>query len=137
MSFELKAHTADVGVEATGETLGALFAAIADGLTAAMSEEIPEEGGERFEIELAAESIDGLLYDYLDQLIYERDAKEVLPVDHEATVREDDDALAIEASYRGVPFDTVVARDVKAVTYSEMIVEQRDDGWYGYVVFDV
>jgi SHS2 domain-containing protein len=31
----------------------------------------------------------------------------------------------------------ITAREIKAVTYSEMVVEQRDDEWYGYVVFDV
>ena len=150
VSFELKPHTADVGVEATGETPGALFASIADGLAAAMCEEIPETGGDRFDIELEAESLEGLLYDYLDQLIYERDANDVLPVDNHAIVSgtrtddsiddegfSDDEVFSIDANYRAVPLSEVVAREIKAVTYSEMTVERRDGGWYGYVVFDV
>lgn len=139
MSFDLRAHTADVAVEATGDTLGGVFAAVADGLTAAMCEDVPEVG-DRFEFEVRAESRDALLFDYLDQLIYERDVRGVLPAFHEAEVYnpdEGDGEWVVDASARGVPFDAVDARDVKAVTYSEMVLEQRDDGWYAYVVFDV
>lgn len=32
--FELREHTADVAVEATGDSPGAVFAAVADGLAA-------------------------------------------------------------------------------------------------------
>jgi len=137
MSYTLREHTADIAVEATAPELGDLFGAIADGLAAAMCESIPDSGGDRFEIECRAESVEALLYEYLDQLIYERDVRLVLPVDNEATVTESDDEWQITASARGVPLAEVTAREIKAVTYSEMVVEQRTEGWYGYVVFDV
>jgi len=136
MSYELRPHTADVAVEATGSDLGATFAAVADGLAAAMCDQIPETG-ERFGVTVRAEGLEALLFDYLDQLIYERDVRGVLPVANEATVREADGGWAIDASARGVPLDEVTARDVKAVTYSEMRMEETDDGWEAYVVLDV
>ena len=137
MSYRLREHTADVAVEATAPTLGGLFGAIADGLAAAMCDSIPA-GGDRFEIECRAESTEALLYEYLDQLIYERDVRLVLPVDNEADVHEPTrDEWVVDASARGVPLAEVTAREIKAVTYSEMEVDRRDDEWYGYVVFDV
>jgi len=137
MSYTLRAHTADIAVEATAPTRGELFAALADGLAAAMCESIPE-GGDRFEIECHAESTEALLYEYLDQLIYERDVRLVLPVDNEAEIHElNRDEWVVDASARGVPLAEVTAREIKAVTYSEMDVDRRDDEWYGYVVFDV
>jgi len=42
VSFELKAHTADVAVEASGETLAGTFEAVAAGLSAAHCGSIPE-----------------------------------------------------------------------------------------------
>jgi SHS2 domain-containing protein len=36
-----------------------------------------------------------------------------------------------------VPLAEIVAREVKAVTYSEMAIEETDDGWRAYVVLDV
>jgi len=148
MSYELRPHTADVAVAATGADLGETFAAVADGLAAATCDAIPDTG-ERFSLTVRAEGLEALLFDYLDQLIYERDVRGVLPVDNEATVREAGEEWVIEASARGVPFSDVTARDVKAVTYSEMRVEKRDEprfsddrpktdgGWEAYVVLDV
>ncbi|WP_148414403.1 archease [Haloferax sp. KTX1] len=136
MGFTLRDHTADVAVEADGESLGAVFAAVADGLTAAMCED-PAETGDRFSFVVRAENREALLFDYLDQLIYERDVRGVLPAAHEAAVRREGDEWVVAASARGVPFADVDARDVKAVTYSEMRLAETDAGWEAYVVFDV
>ncbi|ESP89444.1 archease [Candidatus Halobonum tyrrellensis] len=159
--FRLREHTADVAVEASAPTLGATFAAVADGLAAAMCDDAPADG-ERFAVTVTAESAEAALFDYLDTLIYERDVRSVLPVDNEATVsadgvtpdgatgshpddgrvdagdgRVDADEWTVDASARGVPLAAVTAREVKAVTYSEMRVERAADGWRAYVVFDV
>jgi SHS2 domain-containing protein len=139
-SYRLCDHTADVAVEATGPDLSATFAAVADGLAAAACDpgEVPPDG-DRFAVSVRAESREALLFDYLDELIYERDVRGVLPVDNEARVTGPglDDEWVVDASARGVPLDRIAAREVKAVTYSEMAVEEREDGWYAYVVFDV
>jgi len=70
----------------------------------------------------------------------------VLPVDNEVEIREgasDDGDRArgsewvATGSARGVPLVGLGAREVKAVTYSEMALAETDDGWRAYVVFDV
>jgi len=149
VTFELRDHTADVAVEATAPTLGGLFESVADGLTAASCEAVPETG-DRFSLSVRAESREALLFDYLDQLIYERDVRLVLPAGHRCAVSGPTesadavdgeaaapDAWTVDATARGVPLDDVAAREIKAVTYSEMTLDRRDDGWYAYVVFDV
>lgn len=136
MPYQLREHTADVAVEATGPDRDAVFAATADGLAAAMCEAVPETGA-RFEISVEAESDTALLFDYLDELIYQRDVRSVLPVDNEATVTASADGLRLQGSARGVPLDEIDAREVKAVTYSEMVLEETPEGWRSYVVLDV
>ena len=137
MGYDLRDHTADVAVEATGETLGATFGAVADGMAAAMCDTIPQTG-ERRQVDVTAESRDALLFDYLDELIYERDVRSVLPTDNEATISRDADGRwHLSGSYRGVSLSAVTARDLKAVTYSEMEIEETTTGWRAYVVFDV
>jgi len=136
VSYELREHTADIAVEASGETFAAVASAVADGLAAAMCESVPA-AGDRFELSVTAESREALLFEYLDELIYERDVRSVLPVDNEATITKGDGDWTIEGSARGVPLSAVTAREIKAVTYSEMAVEERDGEWYAYVVFDV
>lgn len=149
--FELRDHTADIAVAATGDSLEAVFAAVADGLAAASSDEIPDGSGERFSLSVTAESREALLFDYLDELIYLRDVRAELPVDHRvesiaqpADRRNADsrgtDSWSLEASARGVPLAEIDAREVKAVTYSEMRLERvpgSETGWEAYVVFDV
>jgi SHS2 domain-containing protein len=174
VTFHLRDHTADVAVEAEAETLSGVFAAVADGLAAAMCDEIPDadDGDESVEFTVTAESREALLFDYLDQLIYERDVRGVLPVDNEARVsplgtereetgetdtrtdadepepgREDegesesggrtDREWRVEGRARGVLLSEVDAREIKAVTYSEMRLERGERGWEAYVVFDV
>lgn len=140
MTFELREHTADVAVAADGSSLDGAFAAVADGLAAAMCESVPADGA-RFDLTASAENREALLYEYLAELIYQRDVRGVLPVDNQATIQHDDasagSAWQLDASARGVPLETVDAREVKAVTYSEMCIERTADGWRAYVVFDV
>ncbi len=136
MPYDLRAHTADVAVEATGDSLGDTYGAVADGMAAAMCETVPTAGS-RFEVQVTAEGREALLFDYLDHLIYERDVRGVLPVDNEGTVTGADDRFRFTGSYRGVPLETVSARDLKAVTYADMDISRTDDGWRAYVVFDV
>ncbi|WP_049970156.1 archease [Haladaptatus cibarius] len=136
MTYALREHTADVAVEATGKSLSAVFAAVADGLAAAMCDDIPD-AGERFDIEVSAENREALLFDYLDELIYERDVRAVLPVENEASVHDANGEWTLAGSARGVPLSGLGAREIKAVTYSEMAIEETADGWRAYVVFDV
>jgi SHS2 domain-containing protein len=136
VSYELRDHTADIVVAARGGTCAATFAAVADGLAAACCEDVPETGGERFSLTVSASDREGLLYDYLAELIYERDVRAVLPVDNEVDI-DDGDELTLTASARGVPLAAITAREIKAVTYSEMELTETADGWRASVVFDV
>ncbi len=132
----MRDHTADVAVEAEGRSFDAVAAAVADGLAAAMCDDVPAEG-ERFEVRVDAESREALLFDYLDELIYQRDVRGVLPVDNDVEIDKRDDRFKLEGSARGVPLSSVSAREIKAVTYSEMEVRETAEGWRAYVVFDV
>ncbi len=136
MDFRLRSHPADVAVEAEGTTFGDAAAAAANGMAAAMCERVPA-GGERVRVEVTAESRSALLFEYLTELILQRDIRGVLPVDNTATVSSTDTGYRLEGDTRGVPLDRVNARDLKAVTYSEMSIEETNDGWRVYVVFDV
>jgi SHS2 domain-containing protein len=136
VSFELRDHTADVAVAAEGGTLGETFAAVADGLAAAMCDEWPDDG-DRFPVGIRSESEESLLFDYLDDLIYQRDVENVLPVENTCEVFFRNGTWVLRGEFRGVPLDRVRAREVKAVTYSDMRIERTEDGYEAYVVLDV
>ncbi len=136
MGFRLCDHTADIAVEATGDTFATAAAAAADGMAAAMCDTIPSTGN-RFSVSVTAESRSAVLFEYLDELILQRDIRGVLPVENTATVTSCDSQWQLTGSARGVPLADVHAREIKAVTYSEMDIKQTAAGWRVYVVFDV
>lgn len=136
MGFELRDHTADIAVSATGESLADVFSAVADGLTAAHLEDAPDPT-EQFSIAVRAESRESLLFDFLDELIFQRDVRNVLPADHDVDIQRDGPEWVLECTAGGIPLEDIAAREIKAVTYSEMSLEETNGGWEAYVVFDV
>lgn len=136
MSYEIRAHTADVAVAASGESMARVFELVAEGLAATMSDSRPSTGS-RYSINVSAEGPQALLFDYLDELIYQRDIENVLPVDHEVRIDHTGSEWTVEGSFRGIPLEGLGGREVKAVTYSEMVLEETERGWDAYVVFDV
>ena len=136
MSFELRSHTADVAVAAEADTLAGVFDAVATGLAAATADDPPEHR-DTFELALSATDVEGLLYDFLDQLIFERDVRDVLPVSTNSDITTSTDGYELTSTVGCVPLAVVSGREIKAVTYADMRVEQTDNGWSAYVVFDV
>lgn len=136
-TFELKSHTADVAIEATAPTLEGVFEAAGDGLAAAHVEELPVGDGSTVSLDVRAESKTALLFDYLDRLIYVRDVEDVLPVDNTVTIHHENDEWILEGTATGIPTSELAAREVKAITYSEMKLEERNGQFYAYVVVDV
>lgn len=156
MQYELRSHTADVGVAASGDTLEETFAALAEGLAAASWDGLDafdgsDDSAGRFDLSVVAENREALLFEYLDELIYLRDIRLELPVDNRIESLEYVDTLddsvsvsdvpadrwRLEASAHGIPLESIDAREIKAVTYAEMRLEETDSGWEAYVVFDV
>lgn len=135
--YSLCPHTADVAIEATGDTFDAVVGALGDGLAAAHVEELPRNDGSDVTVSVRAESRTALVFDYLDRLLYLRDVEGVLPVDNAVETADTDGEWTLEGTAHGVPLAGLGAREVKAITYSEMTLEERPDGYYGYVVVDV
>ena len=71
--------TADIAFEATGRDLPELFAAAADATMNVMIDNLDAiESRETRQIELSGDKIDMLLFDFLQELIYFKDAKRLL-----------------------------------------------------------
>ena len=136
MGFELRDHTADIEIVGHGETVGGAFAGVANGMAAAMCEDWPETG-RHHSVSVSAESLDALLFDYMDELIYLRDVRNVLPVDNTASVTRRDDTWDLSGSFRGVPVEEINAREIKAPTYADMEIVETTDQWEARVVLDV
>ena len=133
--------TADIAFEATGRDLPELFSAAADATMNVMIDNLDAiEPRETRHIELSNDKIDMLLFDFLQELIYFKDAERLLLRVRHAQIEHRDEKYFLKAKAAGELLD--VARhhqraDVKAVTLHDFSVEKDDDGWRARVLLDI
>ncbi len=132
---------ADIAFEAAGRDLPELFTAAADATMNVMIDNLDAiEPRETRQIELSNDKIDMLLFDFLQELIYFKDANRLLLRIREVQIDEKDDAYSLNASAAGESLDPARHRqraDVKAVTLHDFRVEKSDDGWKASVLLDI
>ena len=98
------------------------------------------EPRETRQIELSGDKIDMLLFDFLQELVYFKDAKRLLLRARETQIDQKDEAYFLKAKVAGEPLDDTRHQqraDVKAVTLHGFSVEKHDDGWKAKVLLDI
>ena len=131
-------HTADTGVEATAASLEALVAELALAMFESMARVPAEQAGRRVTLEVDADTPEDLVVDTLSDLLYRSDTADLFFCDIRASI-DHGDRLRATVDAGGVPTRSVDLEGppIKAVTLHELVVEQRDDEWYGRVYLDV
>jgi len=132
---------ADIAFEATGRDLPELFKVAADATMNVMIDNLDAiEPRETRNIELSNEKIDMLLFDFLQELIYFKDAERLLLRTREVRIDERDQKCFLKAEVAGEPLDAArhhQRADVKAVTLHDFSVEKEDGGWKARVLLDI
>jgi SHS2 domain-containing protein len=133
--------TADIAFEATGRDLPELFTAAADATMNVMIDNLDAiELRETRQIELANDKIDMLLFDFLQELIYFKDARRLLLRVLEAQIDRKDEAYFSKTKVAGEQLDDArhhQRADVKAVTLHGFSVEKHEGGWKARVLLDI
>lgn len=133
--------TADVAFEAWGETREQAFLAAADATLNTMVEEIGTVAPrERRVLSLAAGSLDLLLFELLQELVYHKDANRLLLRVHDLRIEETGSGYRLHADASGETIDPgkhPLLADVKAVTLHRLSVGKTPSGWHAVVVLDV
>lgn len=135
------AHS-DVAFDASGRTLEELFGAAAEATLKVMVED-PEAVRRVATVpcSLAADDVEMLLFDFLNELIFYKDARRLLLLPHEMAIgREESGGYTLQATLKGEEIDAARHRldtDVKAVTMLRFSVVQMPEGWRATVVLDV
>ena len=130
---------ADAALEVLGDDLGDLFETAARALAETMVDPGTLADDCERAVELAAPELDLLLFDWLSEIIYRKDAdREVFP---RAEVRiEGSGPYRLVAVLHGGPLDpetTEVRADLKAVTLHRFTLEAAGHGWRAQFVVDV
>ena len=136
MSWEQFEHTADLGLRVTAPDREALYCDAARGLFGMIVERIPQERDERIELQVAGRRHDWLLFDWLNELLFVFETRELLLDDFEVAI--DDEGL--RGSARGAKVDLGRDRllhEVKAITYHGLRVDRTADGWLAELIVDI
>jgi SHS2 domain-containing protein len=135
--YELFEHTADIGLRIRAAGLDELFAEAGRALFSLL---VANPGSVRlvdeFEVEIAGDRCDDLLFDWLAELLYKFDVEHVLAAQFEVNVN----SQGLRAVVRGEPVDRdrhELDMEVKAITYHGLKVEQQDGQWLAEVIVDI
>jgi len=135
--FSCFEHTADLGLRIEAPDLDGLFRDAARALFSVIAEAAEDRRpSEPVRLEIAGTRRDDLLFDWLNELLYLFDSRRLLLDRFEVHVADE----GLRATARGRPLDIDRDRllhEVKAITYHELKVEQREDGWLAEVIVDI
>ena len=136
--------TADIAFEATGHDLPELFVAAADATINVMIDNLDAiEARETRQIELSNDNIEMLLFDFLQEFIYFKDAGRLLLRARETQIDQKDEAYVLKSKVAGERLDDTRHQqraDVKAVTLHGFSVKKEDPpevGWKAKVLLDI
>jgi SHS2 domain-containing protein len=133
--------TADIAFEATGRDLPQLFTAAAEATMNVMIDNLDAiESREARQIELSNDNVEMLLFDFLQEFIYFKDANRLLLRARETQIDQKGEAYFLKAKVAGERLDDARHQqraDVKAVTLHGFSVEQQDSGWKAKVLLDI
>ncbi len=132
---------ADVAFEAWGDDLGGVLTAAAEATLNVMVSDLDSvASGERRTVNLEADEPDLLLFDFLQEVIFFKDANRLLLRPANVVVEEHETGFKVQADLVGEELDMErhdLIVDVKAVTLHRFVVERVDGRWRAFVVLDI
>jgi SHS2 domain-containing protein len=130
---------ADAAFEAEGDSLEDLFEACAQATFEVMAETKTVEAKDQEEIQLEGDDLEGLLFNWLAELIYLKDLKATAFNKYRIKI-DKPNGYRLKASIWGEVIDVKKHRvkvDVKAVTYHLLEVKNKDNMWTAKVILDI
>jgi len=132
---------ADVAFEASGKNREELFIAAADALMNVMVADLATiRMVEKVEFRLGNEALDMLLFNFLGELVFYKDARLLLLRVTSVRFSRAGAHFVLNAEASGELLDPArhpLVVDVKAVTLHRFNLEKTEDGWHAEVVLDI
>jgi SHS2 domain-containing protein len=132
-------HTADIGIEVTGQTAKVLFVNAAAALFDVMIENKTGVVATKQQKKITVEGSDvsDLLINFLRELLYLFNGEQFI-TDNCEIIKFSNKEL--QARLTGESFNStkhLIKTEIKAVTYSGLTVEKQKTGWKARIIFDV
>jgi SHS2 domain-containing protein len=133
--------TADVALEAWGAGMEETFAAAADATVNVMVQDLDSIAPRtRRSVRLDSDEPDMLLFELLQELIFLKDAEQLLLRVSGIRIQQNSTGWHLEAQGDGEMIDTArhaLIVDVKAVTLHRFALEQVPEGWRAFIILDI
>jgi SHS2 domain-containing protein len=132
--YKILEHKADLKIRSFGKTKEELFSNTLKGMSDSQRPEIEEGTTLKRGLRVISSDLSALLVDFLSEILYlEQTKKEIyFGIEFKKFTEKE-----IEAEISGQKV-TRFNEDIKAVTYHEIDVRQKDDGdWEATIIFDI
>jgi len=135
MSYEFLEHTADVKFRAEGATVEEMFSSAADAMNDTIRGDIKilEQRAVTFDVD--GKDLEELLYNFLEEFLFLLDVEDFLVSSVKEISVKDNKLKAVVVGDFAENYK--FTNDVKAVTYSEMKIEEVNGDYSCEVVLDV
>jgi len=138
--FEILEHTADIGIAAYGKTKREVFINAAKGMfeiIAGKNKNLKENFYDK--IKLEADNLEGLLFAWLNELLYIGETRMVIL--NKFQIKELSD-FQIKAEIEGMkinPPSVKIEKEIKAATYHRLEIKKDGESglWRAQVIFDI
>jgi SHS2 domain-containing protein len=135
--FEVLDHTADIGLIVYGEDLKSLFENAGKAFFHLITDLKKVRLRTEKRIEIRKESLERLMVDWLTELLYLHEVENLLFKEFKVeSVGEE----GLRARVKGEAFQEgvhMIKTGVKAVTYHQIEVRKRKEGWRAQIIFDL
>jgi SHS2 domain-containing protein len=141
-NYEFLEHTADVQIRAWGENLKEAYEQAALALQATISPNTEKiDSVSKKELKITAEDREALLFDFLSEFLYIFDVERLIFGNiNVERIEKTNEELTLKAILYGEKFNSDkhdIGTEVKAITYSYMKIEEKEDKTEVEVVFDI
>lgn len=131
---------ADLAFEAEGDSVEELFHAATEALIETLADPLTVAGTWEHRIEHVCGDLDELLFEWLSDVVYWKDAAGVVFHDADLSVIQEHPTWTLSAVLRGASVDQTtqtLRSDVKGITKHLYEVKRQGARWYARVVVDV
>ena len=136
LPFEVIDHTADIGIIARGKDLPTLFSNAAAGMLSLLIDVDTLRQDTSKEIRLEAGDRETLMVQWLNEILYITYTERLVLCKFDIVIEEN--RLAARCTGQEVDLkDNRIRREIKAATYHDLDIAQRDGGYWVKIIFDI
>lgn len=132
---------ADAAIEVNSNSLEGVFIDSGKALTNTMINDLGSiDINKEINFKVEAKEIDMLLFEFLEQLVIEKDTNQLLFSEFNVNIKELDEKFELSATAKGEHIDYKkheLCADVKAVTLHKFSLLKKDNNWKAEMILDI